>query len=103
MRRRTQAPRPKRQARRRDPQRRAEVRVQNLARLSNPNFSIKKRGNVYTLAANDVTPGVLSQVRAFLRNKTGSPFINGGKMSKNAAYKYIVATLRQGAVEIMFR
>ena len=80
-----------------------EKRPRDLAVLRRANFSIQKAGNKYTLSATDVNEAVLEQIKAFLRRKTGTPYINGQKMSKPAALRYISANLRKKAVVIMFR
>ena len=74
-----------------------------MAVLRRANFSIQKAGNKYTLSAKDVNEAVLQQIKAFLARKTGSPYINGQKMSKPAALRYISANLAKKAIEVMFR
>ena len=76
---------------------------QNLAVLGRQNFSILKRGNRYTLRAKDITKGVLAQIKSFLKNKKGQAYVDGEKMSRDAAFRYIVAQLRNRAVEVAFR
>jgi hypothetical protein len=75
----------------------------SMAVMTKPNFSILKRGNRYTLRANDVSKGVLAQVRSFLKNKTGQAYVDGEKMSKKAAFRYIVSQLQQKTVQVVFR
>ena len=102
MRRRRPTPRPA--IRRRSTTRTAqEQRPIDLAVLRRANFSIKKSGNRYTLAAKDVNDSVLEQIKAFLNRKTGKVYIDGDKMSKPAALRYISANLRKGAIEVVFR
>jgi hypothetical protein len=75
----------------------------SMAVMTKPNFSILKRGNRYTLRANDVSKGVVAQVRSFLANKTGQAYVDGEKMSKKAAFRYIVSQLQQKTVQVVFR
>ena len=78
-------------------------RTRDLAVLRRANFSIKKTGNRYTLAAKDVNDSVLEQIKAFLNRKAGKVYIDEENMSKPAALRYISANLRKKSVEVVFR
>ena len=79
-----------------------ERRKGNWAVMSHPNFSIKKVGRTFTLTARSVTEGVLSQIRSFLK-KTGKPLVDGEKMTKKAAFRYISTQLRNKPVQVRFQ
>ena len=78
-------------------------RYKSLAVMKAPNFSLRKAGNRYTLRAVSVTEGVLLQVRSFLRTKKGKPYVDGQRMTKEAAFRYISLALRKRAVQVVFR
>ena len=95
-------PRPRR--RRRAVQSRTERRPMVLAQLKKPTFSIRKAGNRYTLTAKaGVTDSILSQIKAFLNRTSGQPYVDGNKMTKPAALRYISANLSKKTIHILFR
>ena len=72
-------------------------------RLERPNFSIKRSGRSFTLFAREVNDAVLNAVKAFLRNRKGVLYVDGSKMTKAAALRYISVQLRKKGVIVSFR
>ena len=72
-------------------------------RLERPNFSIKRSGRSFTLFAREVNDAVISAVKAFLRNRKGVLYVDGSKMTKAAAIRYISVQLRKKGVVVSFR
>ena len=71
--------------------------------LKRPNFSFKRSGRTFTLIARDVNDAVLQAVKTFLRNRNGVLYVDGQKMSRAAALKYISVQLRKKGVTVSFR
>ena len=70
--------------------------------MGRQNFSILKRGNTYTVRAKQVTDGVRAQIRSLLKKK-GRVYVDGEKMSRPAAFRYILSQLIKRAVQVVFR
>ena len=97
-------PRPKSRA----PARRSQARKRpsgkiTRTQLKRPNFSIKRSGRTFTLIARDVNDAVLHAVKAFLRNRKGVVYVDGRKMTRAGALKYISVQLQKQGVTVAFR
>ena len=77
--------------------------IHRLQYIKRPTFSILRRGNSYTLRATEITQGVLAQIKAFLHKKKGQVYVFSEKMTKEAAFRYIVSQLHKRNVIVTFR